>query len=39
MSSLSLVLSIKMEYGRGEEEQECGKGRRKVMLRVKQMAV
>ena len=39
MSSASLVISIKMEYGRGVGEQECGKGRGKAMVRVKQMAV
>ena len=39
MYSSSLVVSIKMEYGRGEGEQECRKGRRKEKVRVKQMAV
>ena len=38
MSPSSLVLSIKMEYGTGEGEQESGKGRRKAMVRVKQVA-
>ena len=38
MSSSSLVLSIKMEYGRGEGEPESGKGRRKAMVTLKQVA-
>ena len=38
MSSSSLVMSIKMEYGTGVSEQESGKGRRKAMVKVKQMA-
>ena len=39
MYSSSLIMSIKMEYGRGEGEQECRKGRQKEKVRVKQMAV
>ena len=37
--SSSLALSIRMEYGRGEGEQESGKGWRKAMIRVKQVTV